>query len=219
MTPTAARRERICLFTRYPEAGTTKTRLIPALGPAGAADLQRRMTRHILKEARQAARLRPAVVEIRYAGGGRRKMRQWLGADLRYQAQASGDIGQRMARAAQDAAADGCPAVIIIGSDIPGITAAVVVGAFERLATNDLVIGPAIDGGYYLIGLRLPPPGQAVPALFTDIAWGTATVRADTLARAASLNLRPILLTPLNDVDRPEDLVHWQKIDKTSPAP
>jgi len=216
MTPPRPRRERLCLFTRYPAPGTTKTRLIPKLGKKGAADLQREMTTHIFYRVRALIPLRGVEIEIRYEGGTLCQMQQWLGADMIFSPQKPGDIGRRMARAIGDASADGVDATVIIGSDIPGISTGILNRAFVRLKDNDIVLGPARDGGYYLIGIDARCLKNAVPALFNGIDWGADTVLARTLDVAGRLNLTHALLEPLADVDRPEDLVHWEKVTARS---
>ena len=115
-------RERLIVFTRYPEAGTTKTRMIPKLGAQGAAELQRQMTEHIISRAKELCKLQALPVEIRYEGGSEKLMTEWLGPGFYYSHQGSGDIGLRMARALQDAFRQGCETAVIIGSDIPDIT-------------------------------------------------------------------------------------------------
>jgi len=211
MTTNTKQRERLSLFTRYPEPGTTKTRLIPMLGKSGAADLQRKMTVHILENVRRLANGRKTDVEIRYEGGDHQRMAQWLGADLTFSAQKSGNIGRRMALAIEDAAANGFDAIVIIGSDIPGITTGILEQAFSRLEHKDIVLGPARDGGYYLIGIHVRCLKRAVPAIFNGIDWGTDTVLSETLHVAATLNLTHALLELLADVDRPADVVHWEE--------
>jgi rSAM/selenodomain-associated transferase 1 len=93
--------------------------------------------------------------------------------------------------------------LVLIGTDCPGLSANLLTRAFDLLAKHDLVLGPALDGGYYLIGLNRP-----APALFSDITWGATNVLAVTLDRAASLHLTVAQLEPLSDVDRPEDLLY-----------
>jgi rSAM/selenodomain-associated transferase 1 len=181
------------------------------LGKSGAADLQRKMTVHILEKVRRLAMARKTDVEIRYEGGDHQRMAQWLGADLTFSAQKSGDIGRRMALAVEDAAANGFDAIVIIGSDIPGITTDILEQAFIRLENTDIVLGPARDGGYYLIGIHMRCLKRAVPAMFNGIGWGTDTVLSETLHAAGTLNLTHALLAVLADVDRPADVVHWEK--------
>ncbi len=99
--------------------------------------------------------------------------------------------------------------MVLIGSDCPEITAQILSSAFSQLTDYDLVLGPARDGGYYLIGLTAP-----YPELFQDLPWGTAAVLANTQTRAAQLGLKTALLEPLTDIDRPEDLPGWEKITR-----
>ena len=197
--------ERLVLFTRYPEPGKTKTRLIPALGPKGASDLQKHMTEHVLNRVRDLVESRPVDMEVRYEGGTQGLMEEWLGQSISYRPQGSGDLGARMARAFAEAFQQGLNRVVIMGSDCPGITEVTLGTGFDLLDEFDLVLGPAKDGGYYLIGLR-----QEKPELFKDIPWGTAEVRARTLEIANQLGLRWIEVEPLSDVDLVEDIEVWE---------
>ena len=150
----APRPHHLIVFTRFPEPGTTKTRLIPRLGPEGAARLQREMTEHLLGQVGAVRTARPLRTEIRHEGGTGSQIETWLGPGLRHSPQGGGDLGTRMAQAVERARQDGAGAVVIVGSDIPGITTGIIEKAFFALAVNPLVLGPAEDGGYYLIGLR-----------------------------------------------------------------
>lgn len=197
----------LLLFTRYPEPGRTKTRLIPRLGPAGAAALQRHMTEYVLAQVLDAAQHLPLAIEVHFAGDRRSPVRDWLGDRPSYYPQAEGDLGDRLIAAFSHSMALGRPGAIAIGSDCPALGAAHLSAALEALQRADMVIGPATDGGYYLIGLR-----QLDPALFREIAWGTDRVLAQTLAAATALGLTVELLTPLTDIDRPEDLPQWEAI-------
>ena len=201
----------LILFTRYPQSGTTKTRLIPALGAEGAAMLQRQMTEHTLRQIEQFAseqlvKTEPIALEIWFTGE-RAQMQQWLGAERNYQAQGTGNLGDRMARAFQSAFASGVEKAVIIGSDCPQLDADRLSQAFRSLQTHDLVLGEATDGGYYLIGLR-----QFVADLFVGIDWSTERVLQQTLDIAKRLSLSIALLEPLTDIDRPEDLPIWDAI-------
>lgn len=195
----------VLLFTRYPAPGEAKTRLIPALGAEGAARLQRDMTELIV------TRLRSAFIQggfqptVCYAGASVTAMRRWLGRGLAYEAQAGDDLGRRMARAVEARFDRGARKVLVIGADCPGVTSAVLERAFAALDRHPVVFGPAQDGGYYLVGLSRP-----CSELFQGIEWGNETVLRDSLARARRLGLDPALLSTLPDVDRPEDLVHWE---------
>jgi rSAM/selenodomain-associated transferase 2/rSAM/selenodomain-associated transferase 1 len=193
-------REKVCVFTRYPEAGVTKTRLIPALGAESAACLQHAMTAHLLCAA-AVANVRNACVEVRFEGGDEARMRESFGDAFSYRRQGDGDLGERMGRCARESLESGVESVVIVGSDIPGVGADILTKAFDALRNHDLVIGPATDGGYYLIGLR-----REVPELFADMPWGTAHVFRRTMDTAEGLGMAVSLLPELDDVDRPEDL-------------
>lgn len=193
--------ERLIVFTRYPESGKTKTRLISALGADGAAQLQQQMTEHTIAQVRSLAVHHPLSIEVRYSGGDRPLMQTWLGSDLSYQPQSNGDLGTRMAHGFQTAFIDQVERVVTIGTDCPDLDAPRMAHAFSALCQHDMVLGPATDGGYYLIGLR-----RFVPELFVGVAWGTETVFEQTLAIAQALCLSIACLEPLTDVDRPDDL-------------
>jgi rSAM/selenodomain-associated transferase 2/rSAM/selenodomain-associated transferase 1 len=194
-------RECLIVFTRYPEPGLTKTRLIQALGAQGAAELHRQLAEHTLARARELQASRSVSVEVWFAGGGEALMRDWLGDETVCRHQGEGDLGCRMSGAFQEAFSNGAERAAIIGTDCPDLDARVLGTAFEQLLTFDLVLGPAADGGYYLIGLR-----RFVPELFTGITWGTGLVLLQTAAKAEQLNLTTSKLHKLADIDRPEDL-------------
>src|SRR5688572_7864335 len=167
---------RLILFTRYPIAGSVKTRLIPALGAEGAAALHRRLVLRAWRTAQKAYRAVPAHLEVYFDGPDERSMSHWLGNNARFVPQRAGDLGERMARAFEQSFRSGSTATVIIGSDCPGLSTDIIAEAFGRLAESPVVLGPAEDGGYYLIGLRHP-----IPELFHKIPWGTNRVLADSL--------------------------------------
>lgn len=204
--PSPSKQHRLLVFTRFPEPGTTKTRLIPALGPDGAASLQRDMTHHALDVAREWRNGPDDEVEVRFAGGSRALMEEVFGRDMHYVAQGEGVLGERLARAAEDALQSGCGQVVIIGCDCPEIDVPLLQQAFDTLCTHDVVLGPASDGGYYLIGLR-----RSATRLFEDIAWGTDCVLRQTQDRAAQMGLAVACLPPRSDVDKPADLDVWHR--------
>ncbi len=198
--------ERLIIFTRYPEPGKTKTRLIPALGPQQAADLHRQLAEHALNRLKRLIRRRSVSIEICYEGGNERLMREWIGSDVIYRTQRGQDLGERMAQALREALAEGAEGVVLVGTDCPGLTAEIAEKAFHALNDSDIVLGPASDGGYYLVGLK-----RMVPELFTGISWGSAKVLEQTVKVANSLGLSTALVDMLDDVDRVEDLHIWEK--------
>ena len=193
-------RDRLIIFGRYPVPGRTKTRLITALGPAGAADLQRRLTENILETVRMFARPLKIGVEICFEGDSKQKMRRWLGSGAILSRQVSGNLGERMQAAFLDAFQRGAARVVLLGTDIPQLRTDHLEQAFDALAENDLVIGPSTDGGYWLIGTNHPVD------LFEGIKWGTDAVLGQTLALAKGQGLRVKTLSSLNDIDTAEDL-------------
>jgi rSAM/selenodomain-associated transferase 2/rSAM/selenodomain-associated transferase 1 len=193
-------RSQLLLFARYPVPGQAKTRLIPALGPEGAARLHRRLTEHAAAVARAAAAAEDARVTICCTGAARRDFRSWLGCDLAYAAQPSGDLGVRLSRAFASAFRGGAKRVVAFGADVPDLSAAQLRQAFARLREHDVVLGPAADGGYYLIGMKCDRP-----ELFAGVDWGTGLVFEQTRAASGRQGLSVALLSTLSDVDLPED--------------
>jgi uncharacterized protein len=193
--------EKLIIFTRFPEPGCCKTRLIPALGAAGAADLHRRMTAHTLVEAGQLRRQRATAVEVRFTGGSASQMRAVFGEEFLYVDQGAGDLGTRLRAATEQALRDGHRAVVLIGTDCPALSFHDLAEAFAQLVNHDAVIGPATDGGYYLLGVR-----EADPALFTGIDWSTERVFDQTIGAMNRMGWRVQMLRRLQDVDNPADL-------------
>jgi rSAM/selenodomain-associated transferase 2/rSAM/selenodomain-associated transferase 1 len=203
--------KRLMIFARYPEPGTTKTRLIPVLGANGAADLQRKMTENTVSQMEPFSVSPQITVEIHYEGGDEGLMKNWLGHGFVYRPQVGGDIGVRMQRSFEEAFKKGADSAILIGTDIPGMSTAVVQDAFDALKQNHMVLGPARDGGYYLIGLKRDISPHVIPDLFSGIKWGSGTVLNETLRIARDSGLCFSLLKVLEDVDRPQDLPIWEK--------
>ena len=198
-----SQQERLIIFCRYPLPGQVKTRLIPALGPASAADLHRRLTEKTLKTAKAFEVYRGVRVEIRFDGGSKRRMHRWLGSGPFFSLQEPGDLGERMHTAFLAAFQSNATRMVLIGTDIPDLRPDHLTQAFDALEENDLVLGPSIDGGYWLIGLRKPAD------LFAGINWGTREVLQKTIALANRHGLRTHMLDPLRDLDTPDDLRQW----------
>lgn len=187
----------IAIFARAPLAGQAKTRLIPALGAAAAARLQRRLTLHALDLARCAA---TGEVTLWCAPDSQQRFFRALHDRRRIEtrSQTGKDLGQRMA----NAFAEHTGTLLLIGTDCPALTAGHLTAAADALRNgNDAVFIPAEDGGYVLVGLRCPQP-----RLFEGIDWGTGMVMAQTRERLAAQGLRWAEPATLWDVDRPTDL-------------
>jgi uncharacterized protein len=193
---------RLILFTRFPDPGRCKTRLIPSIGAQGAAQVHRQLTEATLNCLGDSA-------EVHFVGGELEAFAAWLGDGPRYIEQAEGDLGDRLLAALNPAP------VIFFGSDTPDLTRNHVADAVKALARYDVVIGPAEDGGYYLIGLS-----GAYTALFEDMPWSTDRLCAETRAKCEALGLTVAMLETLSDCDTPEDLERWphlQTLSRSSP--
>ena len=185
----------IAIFARWPEPGKAKTRLIPALGAEGAAKLYAKLLEVTVREARASG----LPFHLRVTGDDPARFRDWLGDDLNVRGQGDGDLGEKLARVPIPG--------LMIGSDCPGLTAALLREAADALATHEAVIGPADDGGYWLLGLREP-----CRDLFTGMAWSTPQVFPETMRRLDALGTVPHLLPKLTDIDTGEDLAAWPEL-------
>jgi rSAM/selenodomain-associated transferase 1 len=193
---------RLIVFTRCPELGRCKTRLIPTLGADGAVAIHEALVRRTMAWIGSALD-EGIAVDVHYAGDDLERLRGLCGeavGRITFEPQNGEDLGRRMANAF-DPAIHQSSKVAMIGTDCPELDLELVQAAFRHLDETDLVLGPAVDGGYYLIALRRP-----AAELFQDIRWGGPTVLQETLERAQGLQMTFELLPTLADVDRPEDL-------------
>jgi uncharacterized protein len=191
----------VIVMAKAPKAGFAKTRLIPALGAQGAAALAECLLERAIGHA-LSAKLGPVDLccapDTSHPALARHA--HWPGMAL--STQGSGDLGARMARAFDRRLACAGRA-LMIGTDAPALDAVMLGLAAAALDDADAVFIPALDGGFALIGLRC-----AAPALFSGMAWSTASVMADTRARLAAAGLRHVELPPVADIDEPADLMH-----------
>ncbi|MGH7548357.1 MAG: TIGR04282 family arsenosugar biosynthesis glycosyltransferase [Gemmatimonadales bacterium] len=189
------------IFVKAPIPGRVKTRLAEEIGAVAAAELYRRLGRQVVAAARGRGSSHHTTVWFTPAAE-EAVVREWLEgvARVELRAQTGESLGDRLSNAFAHEFAEGAGRAVIIGSDCPGVDRRLVAEAFGALNEDDVVLGPALDGGYYLIGLSRPEP-----ALFRDISWSTARVADQTRARAHALGLSCHLLRPLRDVDTLED--------------
>ena len=194
----------IAVMAKAPVPGLAKTRLAPALGADGAATLAAQLLDHAVAQA-VAAALGPVSVWTTpdATHPAFQRLRQRHGVKLAVQG--TGDIGQRMAAVFAAAFAHHSGPLLLMGTDLPGLTAAVLQQAAAALATHPAVLVPALDGGYGLIGLRQPAPD-----VFADVDWSTPAVLAQTRQRLAAAGLRHAELPTVADIDEAADLVHLQ---------
>ena len=193
----------LIVMARWPAPGRCKRRLASSLGAAAAARIQARLTDHTLAVGRQLG-IELVLAVDGLAPRAARRLGDQLGVG-RIVLQGGGGLGVRMQRQFQRAATERARRVVLIGSDLPQLERADLASAFAALDHQQAVLGPACDGGYWLIGLRRPEP-----ALMEGIAWGSEQVLEQTLAALARRGLKPALLPWRRDLDKGEDLGAWR---------
>ena len=204
-TPTTT----VIVLAKAPQAGLAKTRLIPALGAAGAAALAERLLDDAVDRA-LAAQLGPVLLcgtpDLQHPAFRQHAAQPGVTLAL----QVGADLGERMHRALTSVLAqrprstpNNAHQALLIGTDSPALSSAMLRQAATALATTDVVLVPALDGGYALIGLHQP-----APCLFTNMVWSNPQVLAHTRQRLAAAGLRHAELPAVPDIDEPADLAH-----------
>ena len=184
--------EKLIVFVKAPRPGAVKTRLAKAIGAPAAAAAYRQLVATLLNQLHGLGGVEICFSPDDAAG----EVRHWLKEGWSSNPQGDGDLGQRLQAAFGRAFHAGAKRVAIIGSDCPAVRVEDVREAWGGLQTHDVVLGPATDGGYWLIGLR-----QLQPNLFRDIPWSTENVFAETLRRVQHAGLSVQLMRELADVD------------------
>ena len=196
----------IIIMARYPSAGTTKTRLIPALGAVKAAALHEHLVRHTLQTMQRFQKTQPCELRVHFAGGDAASMHSLFGPGFSCFPQFGESLGDRIVHAVNAAFLEGMRRVVVIGTDCPALTELHMQQAFDNLVGNVIALGPACDGGYYLVGMS-----ACRPELFSDISWGTDCVYQQTVAKAKQAGLTVKAMPVLSDIDHPEDLIQCRK--------
>jgi rSAM/selenodomain-associated transferase 1 len=198
----------ILLFTRYPQPGKCKTRLFSKLSTEEAAGIHRQLVCHSDNTINSyLTHFSDTTYHIHYTGASLKEMKHWLG-DRRFTNQKGKDLGERMANALHTAILTG-DKCLLMGSDCPDISWKLLQNAFIALQEKDIVLGPAHDGGYYLIGINKTLSPKHLKKLFTDIPWGSENVLHKTTERIEELQLSFQLLEKLHDIDTPDDLQYF----------
>lgn len=187
----------LLIFIKNPELGKVKTRLAETVGAARALQIYEALLGHTRRVALEV----PATRYLYYSSFVDQGD-HWASADFSKAVQLPGDLGSRMNSAFEQVLTQHAKAVII-GSDCASLTAAIVQEAFQALDAHDFVIGPAEDGGYYLLGMRAPAPW-----IFQDVDWSTEAVLDQTLRKIQAYQKTCRLLTRLSDIDYEED---WEQ--------
>jgi hypothetical protein len=177
---------------KAPRPGTVKTRLGAEIGFERATQIYRLLAERqmfaVPEGWRREIHFSPVAAEM--------EMRAWLGRGHDYFPQCEGDLGRRLGDAVAGAFGRGATSVVVVGGDCPDLDEGCLREAVAALRTSDVVLGPALDGGYYLIGLRRP-----ALRLFSGIPWSTEKVLETTLARITEDHLSYVLLAPKEDID------------------
>jgi uncharacterized protein len=189
-------KEALLIFTKNPEAGKVKTRLAATLGDEAALSIYRQLLLHTVS----ATEYLPVDKFVFYSNHIGQKD-YWSDKNYYKLLQEGNDLGERMKNAFVAAFQKGYNKVVIIGTDCPDLNASVIMNAYVYLEDHDIVIGPASDGGYYLLGIK-----KLHPRLFEKIDWSTGKVLAQTLKICESSNLSTFLLPELSDIDDENDL-------------
>jgi uncharacterized protein len=193
----------LCIMAKLPNAGNCKTRLVPPLSFEDAAELSRAFVHDTVENVLTVARRTNARAWVAYTPlAGEAELRSAFGGEISTLSQRGETFGDRLRTTIEDLLARGHRAVCVIDSDSPTLPPEALVRAVESCDGSDrVVIGPALDGGYYLLGL-----GQPHKELFEGISWSTALVAAQTVARANALGLAVVQLQAWYDVDEARDL-------------
>jgi rSAM/selenodomain-associated transferase 1 len=195
----------LIFFIRYPEKGQVKTRLATSIGDERALNLYKRFLLNILSTLNKGTFL---FYLCFYPADALESTRKWLGEDYLYMPQQGVDLGERMKNGFMEAFAMNFKRVVLIGSDIPDLPLEFIEEAFASLRDKDSVIGPSLDGGYYLIGFN---DRKFFPAVFKRIPWSTERVFQETMKRLEREGLTVHTLKPLRDIDTIDDLSNLQK--------
>ena len=192
----------LIIFTRNPELGQCKTRLAKTIGDENALEVYKYLLNH-------TASISKDIKADRYVFYSEKIKNEdlWDSGIFRKKLQKGDDLGERMSNAFAELLEMGYEKVVIIGSDLLDLDAELVNTAFAQLDFNDVVIGPALDGGYYLLGLK-----NLYRNLFENKAWGTSSVLKDTLNDLQSSKIH--LLKELNDIDTFEDMKPYDELTK-----
>lgn len=206
------RQRQLVVLARWPAPGRCKRRLAAGCGTLAAAGMQAALNRHTLAAARRGAQRAGAELWLAADGLGPRALRRWAAAQglAHFRGQGGGGLGCRLQRQLRCAFARGAQQVVLIGSDLPQLEPQDLERAFAALEQRGLVLGPAADGGYWLIGLNRTGFQRAGARLTAGVPWGSAAVLAHTLQQATALGLEPLLLRRQGDLDHRADLAPWR---------
>jgi rSAM/selenodomain-associated transferase 1 len=190
----------LLFFVKYPEKGRVKSRLSASIGDDSAVNLYKQLATQMFSNIKRGTF--PFCISF-YPENAEKAMKEWFGSDFLYLPQNGKDLGERMKNGFIEAFKMGSKRVVLIGSDIPDLPLEFIEEAFKSLEEKDVVIGPAYDGGYYLIGFK---EKTFSPQVFEEMDWGTKTVFDETMKVLKQLRKRVHTLPYRRDIDTVEDL-------------
>ena len=194
----------LLIFARHPEAGKVKTRLAATIGNDAALSIYTQLVKHTVSITKDL----PLDKFVFYADEVVPDD-LWNGAHYFKDIQKGNDLGERMKHGFDNIFGKGYNMAVIIGTDCPGLSAPALMNAFDSLNTHDVVIGPAVDGGYYLLGMKQP-----CHSLFEHIRWSSSSVFDETIKKCFALHLKYALLPVLQDIDEEKDLKQFKLQDQ-----
>jgi uncharacterized protein len=199
----------VIVFARLPFEGKVKTRLASTLGDEFALKFYKACSQHIFNECRKIAKSGTSIYVFFPAEDKNNRMIEWAGNDFRFFSQQGNDIGIKMLNAFKMVYSQGIKKAILIGTDIPDISSEVLYKALKALDNNEVVIGPAKDGGYYLIGMK-----RLYESLLGTNNWGTNKVFTETLNQLRINNISYELTPEFYDIDTEENLKCWMSVQQ-----
>jgi rSAM/selenodomain-associated transferase 1 len=197
----------VIIFARLPVEGKVKTRLASTLGDEFALKFYKACSQHIFNECRKIAKKETSIYITFPAEDDNKHMIEWAGNDFRFFPQHGKDIGIKMQSAFKMVFSEGIKKAILIGTDIPDISSEVLLQALKALDNNEVVIGPAKDGGFYLVGMK-----RLYESLFERNDWGTNKVFTGTLNQLRINNINYELTPEFYDIDTEENLKCWMSV-------
>jgi len=203
----------VIIFSKYPREGKVKTRLAKSYGDKFAVDFYRSCADHIFNECLKLIQHGIQVCVFYPDEKDKNEMLDWIPGEFNLYNQIGSSLGDKIANAFNFVFNNGTDNALIIGTDIPDITSELIINGIDYLQNIDVVVGPSLDGGYYLLGMN-----QFYKNLFADVQWSTSSVLNQTLRNANNENLKIKLLPELTDIDTDKDLMNWIQKDKVNKA-
>ena len=194
----------VIIFSKYPREGKVKTRLAKSYGDKFAVDFYRSCAEHIFKECLKLIQNGVQVCVFYPDEKDKNEMLDWIPREFDLYNQIGSSLGDKITNALNFVFNKGADNALIIGTDIPDITSELIITGIDYLQNIDVVAGPSLDGGYYLLGMN-----QFYKNLFADVQWSTSSVLNQTLKNVNNENLKIKLLPELTDIDTDKDLLSW----------